>query len=243
MAHEATVSRSLPRAARAVGVALLALAWSAQAPGQSRPGAAGSIFTCIDASGKRLTSDRLIPQCTDREQRVLNRDGSLQRVVPPSMTADERTAFEAEQRKLAAERSARLEAVRADRLLKQRYPDEAAHELARAAAVDRARESLAESKKRLEMLATERKPLLDEAEFYQGKALPAKLRQQFDANDAAVQAQRSLIANAENEIVRINALYDTERARLEKLWGGALPGSLGPLVMPEPATPGKAAKK
>ncbi len=243
MEREATASTPLQRAARAVGIAMLALAWSAQAPAQSRPGSGGTIFTCIDASGKRLTSDRLIPQCTDREQRVLNRDGSLQRVVPPSMTADERTAFEAEQRRLAAERSARLEAVRADRLLRQRYPDAAAHELARAAAVGRARESLETSKKRLEMLAAERKPLLDEADFYQGKALPAKLRQQFDANDAAAQAQRSLIANAENEIVRINALYDAELARLEKLWGGAQPGSLGPLVTPESAKSGRAAKK
>jgi hypothetical protein len=59
--------------------------------------------------------------------------------------------------------------------------------------------------------------------------LPAKLKQQFDANDAAVQAQRSLIANAQAEQVRINNFYDTELARLRKLWAGAAPGSLGPM--------------
>lgn len=196
---------------------------------------AGSIYTCIDANGRRLTSDRPIANCTDREQRVLNRDGSLRLVIPPALTADERTAREAQERKLAADQAARREAVRADRNLMQRYPDEAAHDKARESAIDRARVSLDASRKRLEELAAERKPLDDEAEFYKGKALPTKLKAQFDANDAAVQAQRALIGTAEAELVRINALYDTELARLRKLWAGAEPGSLGPDATVPPA--------
>jgi hypothetical protein len=188
-----------------------------------------SIYTCVDAAGRRLTSDRPIPQCTDREQRVLNRDGSLQRVVPPTLTADERAARESEARQRAAAQAAQREVERADRNLIQRYPDESAHGKAREAALDRARQSLAVSNRRLAELAVERKPLENEAEFYKGKALPAKLKQQFDANDAAVQAQRSLIANAQAEQVRINNFYDTELARLRKLWAGAAPGSLGPM--------------
>jgi hypothetical protein len=191
---------------------------------------AGSIYTCIDSNGRRLTSDRPIANCTDREQRVLNRDGSLRLVIPPSLTADERTAREAQERKVAAEQAARREAVRADRNMMQRYSDEAAHDKAREAAIDRARLSLDASRKRLEELAAERKPLDDEAEFYKSKTLPTKLKAQFDANDAAVQAQRALIGTAEAELVRLNALYDAELARLRKLWAGAEPGSLGPDV-------------
>jgi hypothetical protein len=52
-------------------------------------------------------------------------------------------------------------------------------------------------------LAAERKPLLDEAEFYKGKPLPPKLKAQIDANDAAVEAQRGG-ANQEAELDRIN---------------------------------------
>jgi hypothetical protein len=204
----------------ALAGAAMASAW-AQVP-------AGSIYTCVDSNGRRLTSDRPIAHCTDREQRVLNRDGSLRLVIPPSLTADERAAREAQERKVATEQAARREAVRADRNLMQRYPDEAAHDKVREAAIDRARLSLDASRKRLEELAAERKPLDDEAEFYKGKALPAKLKQQFDANDAAVQAQRALIGTAEAELVRINAFYDNELARLRKLWAGAEPGSLGP---------------
>ena len=41
--------------------------------------------------------------------------------------------------------------------------------------------------------------------------------------------RRSLAQNQVAETDRINALYDAELARLRKLWGGAQPGSLGPL--------------
>lgn len=205
----------------AVGAAAFAIPALAQAK--------SSIYTCVDATGRRLTSDRPIAQCTDREQRVLNRDGSLQRIIPPTLTADERAARELEARRRAAEQAAQREVERADRNLMQRYPDEAAHGNAREAALDRAGQSLNVSNRRLAELAAERKPLEDEAEFYKGKALPAKLKQQFDANDAAVQAQRALIANAQAEQVRINNFYDTELARLRKLWAGAAPGSLGPM--------------
>jgi hypothetical protein len=82
------------------------------------------------------------------------------------------------------------------------------------------------SEKRMEELAAERKPLLQEAEFYKGKALPAKLKQQLDANDAAVEAQRSAIQNQQAELERINRLYDNELGRLRRLWAGAAPGTL-----------------
>src|SRR5437773_459008 len=75
----------------------------------------------------------------------------------------------------------------------------------------------------------ERKPLIDEAEFYQGKQMPAKLKQALDANDAATDAQRALIQNQQAEIGRINALYDAELGRLRKLWSGAPAGSMGAL--------------
>ena len=88
---------------------------------------------------------------------------------------------------------------------------------------------------RLRDLAAERKPLRDEAEFYQARPLPPKLRAQMDANEAAVDAQRSAAATQEAELGRINRLYDVELDRLRRLWAGAAAGSLGP--MPAAAMP------
>ena len=66
---------------------------------------------------------------------MLNRDGSLRAVVPPTLTADERAEKEARDRAAAeAEAAAQADAVRRDRNLMARYPNEAAHNRAREAA-------------------------------------------------------------------------------------------------------------
>jgi hypothetical protein len=203
--------------------------------------AAAAIYSCIDASGKRLTSDRPIPACTDREQRILGPDGSVRRVVPPTPTADERAEQEARERQAVADRAAQQDAIRRDRNLMVRFPSEAAHNKARAKALDDVRNAVELSEKRLAALAIERKPLADESEFYIGRQLPLKLRQQLDANDAATDAQRALIQNQQAEIVRINSLYDAELGRLRKLWSGAPAGSMGVLPQDIPASSARAA--
>lgn len=224
-----------------LGLVLLAapLHALAQAGGQV-PSAAG-IYTCVDAQGRKLTSDRPIMDCVSREQRVLNRDGSVQRVLPPTLTAEERAEREAAQRKAELARAAQADAVRRDRNLMARFPTEAAHNKAREAALDTVRVAMKATEQRVKDLAKERKPLLDEAEFYKGRTLPARLKQQLDANDAGVAAQKQSAANQELELARINRLYDTELDRLRRLWSGALPGSLPPAEAPvSPASPSAA---
>ena len=191
--------------------------------------ASSGIYTCIDDKGRRLTSDRPIADCVHKEQLLLNRDGSLRQVVPPTLTSDERAEKEARERKAAEERAAQQDAIRRDRNLLMRFPNEAAHQKAREAALDPVRLAIKATESRLRDLSAERKPLMNEAEFYVGKQLPSKLKHQIDANDAALDAQRTAAANQSAELDRISALYDAELERLRKLWSGALPGSLGPL--------------
>jgi Domain of unknown function (DUF4124) len=190
----------------------------------------GQIYSCTDANGKKLTSDRPIVECNSREQRVLNADGSVKRVVPPTPTADERSAIEARELDAAADRAHKQEAIRRDRNLLARFPNEAAHKKAREASLEDVRKAVRLSESRLAALATERKPLMDETEFYVGRPMPAKLKMQLDANDASADAQRSLLQNQQLEVVRIDKLYDAELERLRKLWSGAQPGSMGMLA-------------
>ena len=204
----------------------------AQAPaGQSSVG----IYTCIDERGRRLTADRPIPECAGREQLLLNRDGSVKAVHPPALTAVERAESEARERRAAEARAAQTDAVRRDRNLVARYPTEAAHQRAREAALDSVRLAIKSSEMRLRELAAERRPLVNEAEFYQGRHLPPKLKAQLDANDAAVDGQRSSASTQEAELGRINRLYDAELERLRKLWAGAPAGSLGVLLQAQRA--------
>jgi hypothetical protein len=191
---------------------------------------AKGIYSCVTADGRRLTSDRPIAECTAHEQRMLNTDGSQRGTLPPFLSPEERAAKDAADRRAAADRIAQQDAIRRDRVLMQRYPSEAAHLRARNLALDDANKAMHVSERRIKDLNTERKPLLDEAEFYKGRPLPPKLKQAMDANDAAIEAQQQLIENQRAEIVRINSRFDAELARLRKLWAGAAPGSLPPLL-------------
>ena len=189
----------------------------------------GGIFTCIDAQGRKITSDRPIPECLDRQQDLRNRDGSVRTRVPPSLTAEERAAAEERQRRQMAIDAARKDAVRHDRNLLNRYPDEAMHQRAREAALEPLRQALNNTDKRLADLQRERKLLEAETEFYNGRELPRKLKIRFDDNLTSIAAQQGAAANHLAESDRINARYDEELARLKRLWAGAMPGSIGPV--------------
>ncbi len=194
------------------------------------------IYACTDTNGKHITSDRPIAECIGREQRLLNADGSTREVVRPILTADERAAQEAAERARAMRLAADADAVRSDRNLRARYPNEAAHQRARASALDDLKRTLQLSQFRLDELAVERKPLQEEAEFYTGRQMPPALKQQLDANDAAAEAQRVLMGNQQSESARINATFDAELVRLRAMWAGGRPGAL-----PAAAPPAKAA--
>ena len=219
------------------GATLLACAASVAALAQPSEPAPAGIYTCVDAQGRRLTSDRVIAECMTREQRVLNRDGSVQRVLPPTLTAEERADREATDRRTELARAGQADAVRRDRNLVARFPNEAAHRKSREAALDTVRLATRASEQRVKELAVERKPLLEEAEFYTGRQIPLRLKQQLDANDAGVDAQRSATANQEAERVRIHKLHDVELERLRRLWAGAAAGSLPPVRLATPAAP------
>lgn len=187
--------------------------------------AAAGIYSCIDGHGKRLTSDRPIPECLDREQRLLNKDGSQRKLVAPRQTPQERAAADEVRRQRELADLALKDAVRRDRNLMFRYPNDAAHQKARQSSLDDIRKAIASSEKRIADLVAERKPLMADAEFYKGKRLPFKLKSALEGNDTSQAAQREIIGNQRAEMVRINAMYDVELARLKKLWSGVEPGS------------------
>jgi chromosome segregation ATPase len=179
-----------------------------------------SIFTCIDTLGRRLTSDRPIAACLDREQRELSSSGAVKRVIPPTLTASERTEREARQRQIEEERQRALEIAHADQAMLARYPNPAAHEAARREALSRTQTAIDAAEQRIASLARERQALDNEMEFYAknpAKA-PAKLRLGFEDNTQAVEKQRQTIAGQQDERKRINSAFDEEAKRLQPLW-------------------------
>jgi len=230
----ASEPKRLAYAARLMASALLATAGAFGARAADSPKT--YIFQC-EVNGKKVTSDRPIAECANKEQRQLNPDGSLYRFVKPIPTPDETEEMERKERERLAALANQNDAVRRDRNLMQRFPNEAAHKKARDKALDDLRVAGKNSEARIGLLLKERKTLEDEKQFYVNeqvnKPLPTLLKQKLDANEAALEAQKSLAQNQDSEVARINKLYDAELARLRKLWAGAQPGSLGPLPGPQ----------
>lgn len=179
----------------------------------------GGIYTCIDARGHRLTSDRPIPECIDREQRELNASGTVRRTLGPSLTAAERAAQEEHERKLADERQREADEKRVEKALLNRYPNQAAHDAERAKALQAQRDVVATGQRHLADLRAQRKKLEQETEFYKSpRQWPAKLRRHIEETDQQIAGQQHFISDQEEERTRINRRFDEELARLKTLW-------------------------
>lgn len=189
----------------------------------------GGIYTCVDGKGRRITSDRPIVECLDREQRELDGTGLVRRVLPPSYTAEERARM-AEQRRAEDEQRARLaEERRRDRALVIRYPNQAMHDKARAEALAQIDEVVDAVNKREQALEQQRKDIRAELEFYQSdpSKAPLALQRKVEDNAQQMQVQKRFLEEQAQEKKRINARFDEELAKLRQLWGGNAAASGG----------------
>jgi hypothetical protein len=206
MKHPAQpMSRIQQSALAALGVVVLVpgLAW-AQSQG---------IYTCVDSKGRRLTSDRPIVECLDREQQRLGKTGTVREVIPPSYTREERRAEEEKQARINEEK-------RRDRALLIRYPSQAVHDKERQEALVQIDEVINAVNKREAALVQQRKDIETEMEFY--KADPTKtplwLRRKVEDNQKQMEVQKRFLADQIQEKQRINARFDEELVKLKQLW-------------------------
>lgn len=188
----------------------------AQATGPVIPG----VYTCIDAKGRKLTADRPIPECIDREQKVLNPSGTVKAKVGPSLTAQERAEQEQKIKREAEEQSKAADEKRRNRALLVRYPNKAMHDKERNDAIAGVENVIKAAKARIDELSSQQLRLDQEMEFYKkdpSKA-PAYLRRQVEETQQSTAVQKRFIGEQEAEIRRINARFDDELLRLKPLW-------------------------
>ena len=201
------------------GVLVLGLPAMAQAQAQAQPTTQG-IYTCVDAKGRTLTSDRPIADCNDREQRVLNPSGTVKSKLGPTLTAHERSELEAKERAQMEEQARLNEEKRRNRALLVRYPNKAVHDQERVAALAQIDVVKQAALNRSDELARQRAPLLEEMEFYKknpSKAPPA-LRRQLEEVGQSIAIQVRFIADQDAESKRVNGRFDEELVRLKQLW-------------------------
>ena len=155
---------------------------------------AAEIYSCVDAHGKRLTSDRPISACLDREQRVLSRSGAVKRIVPPSYTPSETAAIDAHNRQEEAQRLQAKAKAKSMAALLQRYPNASAHMAARILEAESVISRIREGYTRLEIVRNE---------------------QAINENEKAA---NNYIFTQRQELMALHKRFDAELALLETLW-------------------------
>lgn len=200
----------------ALGLVLMSLCSAAFAQDKSKAG----IYSCVDSKGRRITSDRPIVDCLDREQRELNNSGVVKRVLPPSYTADERARLDAQKKVEDAERARLAEEKRRDRALLIRYPNQAVHDKERVEALAQIDDVIGAVKKRGDELVKQRRDIDIELEFYQNDVTkaPSWLKRKIEDNAEQIQIQTRFLSDQGKEKQRINARFDEELAKLKTLW-------------------------
>ena len=225
--------RALAYASQPVCTALLLAGLPGLTAAQAQQAVSG-IYTCTDARGRKLTSDRPIAECNDREQKVLNPSGTIKARVGPTLTAQERTELETKEKTEQEERARLNEEKRRDRALLVRYPSKPMHDKERAEALAQIRVVRLAAVRRVEELLSQRTAISEEMEFY--KKDPAKapppLRRQVDEVAHSLAIQGRFIADQDAELKRVNARFEEELVRLKQLW-----------ALQSPATPAALSKK
>lgn len=184
------------------------------------PPVISGVYTCVDAKGRRLTADRPIPECTDREQKILNPSGTVRTKVGPTLTAQERADLEVKEKREIEERNRTADEKRRDRALLMRYPNKTIHDQERQEALSQIAVVIQAAKNRLDELTKQRIVVDEEMEFYKkdpSKA-PAYVRRQQEENLQSQAVQRRFISEQEAEIKRVNSRFDDELIRLRQLW-------------------------
>lgn len=186
----------------------------------SGPAIAQGIYTCVDGKGRKITSDRQIPECADRAQHEITPSGTVKRVVPATLTALERAVQEDKERQVAEQRSVGTEEKRRERMLLLRYPTRAVYDKERELALVQVDEVIKTLSKRSQDLAEQRRLINTELEFYKkdfAKA-PLLLKRRLEDNDSSMAIQNQLVTEQHSEKKRVNARFDEDGVKLKQPW-------------------------
>lgn len=194
---------------------------------------AQGIYTCVDAKGRKITSDRPIPDCIDRTQQEISPQGTVKRVIGPTLTAQERAVQDDKDKAALELRLQAQEEKRRDKSILARFPNLAAHDKERGQVLEQIDEVIKSAAKRTIELAEQRVAINADYEFYKkdpSKA-PGALKRRLEENDSNIAVQQRFIVEQDAGKRRVNQRFDEELVKLRALWAMAnapVGGSLKP---------------
>ena len=179
------------------------------------------IYTCKDANGKTITSDRPLPECQGREGRVLSDQGTTVKKIDAPLTPEQIAAREAKEQRKRVEEERRREQLRKDKALLNTYASLDDIESKRQRALSQVEREARESERRISLLERQASENRSEADFYKKKAMPSDLKRRLDENEAALKAEKNLFGQKKDEVAQVNVKFDEDKKRYLDLIGAA----------------------
>lgn len=184
------------------------------------PVQAQKLYKWIDDKGVVHYSERLPAEATGKAAAQLNGQGTVVKRQAAAPTAAEVAAREAE---LAREHEAaqlQKEKTRRNQALLDTYASEHDIDSARERALAHTRDALSNAEHNVKQLEARRQALERDA-AKSGKAPPARLRRDIDANSVDLRNAHAVLEAKQRDIDAINQRYDEDKRRYIELTRGA----------------------
>ena len=184
----------------------------------ARNPATASIYTCRDASGRTLSSDRPIPECSNRAMRELSPAGHLRREIEAPPTPDQlRQREQAEQRRLQQVEQQRQAEAR-DRALLMTYGNLQSLEASRKRQLADLQRDIGIVETRLSATSKELERAKAELAGVGAQASPPAYNRAEDVS-RVLSADAHRLSKLRSEVAQLNERFDDDARRLRTLLG------------------------
>lgn len=168
------------------------------------------IYTCKDAAGHLLTSDRPIPECANRSMFVRKTLGQNPREIPAPLTPEERRKADEEQEKQKSEMLLEEQQKREDQHLLANYKSESDIELARQRSLEFVKEKIRAGNDQIKAIAVMQAEFQSEQQRNAKKSTEQNVDLQRRSGQLSLASKnaQSTVAEYEAERTRINTQFD-----------------------------------
>lgn len=182
-------------------------------------------YVCTTAEGRHLTSDRPIPECLNREQRILGRSGLTLAVVRPSPPPQNQQQQNTQQQQQQEEQ--RLTALA--RRLYTTYPTRSSHQAIRQQELKPLTSKLQDAQTEMSELRRQQQNIEQEIlAISNPKSIPASLLQRQEFAQRNIIIQQGILDDLETQITNVNNQFTKEENLLTPLWNGDIPHTATP---------------
>ncbi len=179
--------------------------------------AESQIYLCKDATGRTITSDRPIPECANRTTKVMGKDGTIRREIPPPPTREELEAKkQAEEQRKIDEKLAR-EQKQKDEVLLSTYRNEKEIEAARERTISQLRADIIDANNSADNADRKRRAAQQDIDKIKKGPTPPSLKRQVEEAEQAMAAERRRADKLEADLITQKEKFDSAAKRFREL--------------------------